>query len=841
MIQYMRHSDRFLLSRLLLFFILLCSTGCSTSQIAARHLPASTLAAPDLAPVQQPATDVILEAEVAYDGVYRIGNWLPIHITVENPHADMLAEVRVHVQGGTIFVAPLDLPHGARKSSTVYAFVPNFTRRLTVQLVPNNTASTDQTAFLAQQQLTLVPQAADAHMIAVINGETRRIPFPERLTSEKHIVSVDIGLQDIPDQFEGLSMFDTLILNDVATLELREEQRTALEAWVVRGGQLLLAGGPGAQRVLAGLPPTLQPVQVSGLEQVAASELTAINADAGLITLAQVELAAPEAHILLSSDAGAPLLIEQAQGRGYVTFFAAAIPAPALIAWQQEPAFWITLLRQRQNLPAGFGPHSSTVDAYTESNIATSLTRLPALELPSLLMLGILLLTYIILVGPVTYFLLRTLDRQAWGWIVVPTLTIIFAVIAYGVGYAQRGGDVILNQITLVEPLYQGQATPAVARVRSFVGLFSPDRHTYTLETARAVPLRPISLQGPWDSGTGHQSGLFFQSVPTHTTPEQIPAATMDVNQWSMRAVLGDELQPYRGITARLMLADDTVQVLVQNEGDQIFYDVVLVQGDTVVHLGTLQPGEQQSAELTPEQTQGQNIRGMPLSYLIYGDESSFSGRPGAPPIAPAVQLRSGLLDAIYSYGPIPRPTRPMLLAWTDEALLKIDIPDRRVARQQLTLITLYPPLHVAGQRVTLHQGWLERQIETNDEHKCVGVHGLGFTLFGPPVITILRLPPEMIGLKIEELSLIPLADNIWPINATVEIFDWSSGEWVAQTVQTTSFPITDPARFLNNRGEIRLQISGQLTFQDMPGCMTIDATLTGTMPGEGMHQIDGL
>ncbi len=833
MIQYLRRSDGFLLSRFLLWFILPGIIVLNPDPLAARHLRGSAEGTSDRILTQQPATDVILDARVAYDGVYRIGHWLPVYVTVQNSHADMLTEVRVHGQGGVMFAAPLDLPHGARKSITIYAFIPNFTRHLTVQLVPHDTASTDQTTVLAQQQLTLIPHAADAHMIAVISGATLRIPFPERLTSEKHIVSVDVGLQDIPDRFEGLSMFDTLILNDVATLELRDAQRAALEAWVLRGGQLLIAGGPGAQRVLAGLPTTLQPVRVSGLEQVAVAELPAINADAGQITLARVEPATPEAHILLTRNDNSPFLIEQGCGRGYVTFFGAAIPTPELIAWQQEPAFWVMLVHQRQTLPAGFGPHSSTVDAYTESNIATVLTRLPALELPSLQMLGILLLTYIVLVGPGTYFLLRMLDRQAWGWIIVPTLTVIFAAIAYGVGYAQRGGDVVLNQITLVEPLYrQGQDVPHIARVRSFVGLFSPDRRTYTLETARPVPLRPISLHGPWDTGTGHQNGLFFQSGSTLTPSGHIAAATMEVTQWSMRAVLGDELQPYHGITARLVLTDDILQALVQNESDQVVYDVVLVQGDTVVHLGTLQPGAQQSAELIPEQTQQRAMPGMPLSYLIYGDESSFAGRPGTSPVTPTVQLRSALLDAIYSYGPIPRPTRPMLLAWTDQALLGIDVPDRRVARQQLTLITLHPPLHVAGQRITLNQGWFDRQIQANDEQKCVGFHGLGFILSGPPVIMTLRLPPEMIRLEVEALSLLPLADNVWPIDATVELFDWSSGEWVAQTVQSPSFPIADPARFVNNRGEIRLQISGQLSFQDMPGCMTIDATLTGMMPG---------
>jgi hypothetical protein len=70
-----------------------------------------------------------------------------------------------------------------------------------------------------------------------------------------------------------------LILNDVDTTALSGEQRQALETWVAHGGHLIVGGGAGAARTVAGLadPSTalrqgsehgLLPVTVGGTRSV---------------------------------------------------------------------------------------------------------------------------------------------------------------------------------------------------------------------------------------------------------------------------------------------------------------------------------------------------------------------------------------------------------------------------------------------------------------------------------------------------------------------------------------------------------------------------------------------
>jgi hypothetical protein len=757
-------------------------------------------------------------------------------VTVQNDSNDIAAEVRITTRSSATFGTTLDLPNGARKTVTIYVFVSDPTRRITVHLVRQGAPVIDQASTLAQQQITLDPQNSRVHMAAVLTGEGTSVRLPDRLTQGTRVVNVSLDLADLPEHALGLTMFDTLVLNDIPTRTMDAKAQTALRDWVLRGGHLVIAGGPGTEQTLAGLPSRLQPVQIMGQEPVAATTLLGnAAADLGTLSLARVEPVAA-ARILpvtgLNPVGDLPLLVERPLGAGSVTFFAAALNVPTLDNVADEQRFWSNLLRQRQNLPVGFGPTNPNIDMFTEGNIATSLTRLPALELPALTTLALLLLTYIVLVGPVTYLLLRRLDHQALGWIVVPALTIMFALVAYGLGHAKRGGDVVLNQISLVEPLHTGQ-TEDFARVRSFVGVFSPERHSYTLETDQTVLLRPISLQGPWDTSQSSQSGIFLQnqSLPDASGAQ---ASNLEVPQWSMRAVMADELRPYQSITAHVTLTDDRLTGEVRNIGDMPLHDVVLIQGDQVAHLGDLAPGEQQQAELTLNTANLHNnaMKGhTPLSYLIYGDAMDHMHKSRQQPLAPDVQLRTGLLDALYSYGPTMRNAQPMLLAWADQSLLAVDIADQRVARQQLSLIIFNPRLRVASQQLTLGPGWMERQIEADPESQCMGSQGIGFTLLGQPVIETLRLPPELAGLRPDQITLLPLADGPWPADISVELFDWNTGEWIMQPVDAKPLTLEQPANFLSTRGEIRLRITGEVAMQNAPGCMIIDAALAGTMP----------
>lgn len=771
------------------------------------------------------ADEITLAARPAYEGTFRAGSWMPIIVEIENAGVDRAVEVRAGTREGAQYATRVDLPNGGRKSVTVYAYLTPASRRLMVRLLSDG-------AELASQPITLQPANPNARVVAMVVADGSVPRPPARLNSNTPLVAVRLAPEDLPDQALGLSGFGSLLIEDIATADLSEAQRAAIREWVLRGGQLILGGGPGLERVLAGLPADLAPAFVGAVEPIAAESLFGAAA-AGLAPVPYAALAprpadgAPSPYQLpLTSLTSQQPAIEQTVGRGAVTVLAFPLGHPALAGWESAAALWGELLRSRLELPPGFAPENVNADSLVEGNLAAALTSLPALEFPPLGLIAGLVATYILLVGPVTYLMLRRLDRQTLGWVVVPAITLIFAALTYSVGFAQRGGDVVLNQIALIEPL-EGSGE---ARVRSFVGVFSPERRTYTLEagvpTGEDPMLRPISVQGPWDTAGSATGGVFLQDTGAGAAVDGF-----EIAQWSMRALAADSIVRDGFLEARIVLDGSTVTGEATNSGEAPLRDVVLLQGDRVAHLGDLAPGETKRGELKRRQGGQPGVFGpsAPVSYLVYGEEMDKQSRLGGQPLPLELQQRVRLLDAIYNYGPSTRGGQPLFVAWADTTALNLTPVETRADAQHSAIVTGTPRVELADGAVDLSPGWMAPSFETGQATACFGGQGTGVTLGMEPAVLRLSLPRDLFGLRPSEITLVTGSDSPWLDDTTVELFDWQAGVWEAQPTQARRMTVAEPARFLSSHGALRVRVGNERA-QPNFGCVYIDAGVKGEL-----------
>src|SRR4029078_136691 len=115
-----------------------------------------------------------------------------------------------------------------------------------------------------------------------------------------------------------------------------------------------------------------------------------------------------------------------------------------------------------------------------DNQIVTAVSNLPSLALPPTGGLLLLLSGYIALIAPLTYLILRRIDRREWAWVTMPVLIVGFAMGAYAFGSALRGSSVIVNEGGVVGGA--PDATQGSASV--YLGVFSPARGVYQV----AVP-----------------------------------------------------------------------------------------------------------------------------------------------------------------------------------------------------------------------------------------------------------------------------------------------------------------------------------------------------------------
>jgi hypothetical protein len=774
-----------------------------------------------------------MEAQAAFDGHFKYGEWLPVWAQLENNGPDLEAELRVRVPGSwgtTTFAAPAPLPTGSRKLIPVYVLPNNFSHVLEVELVADDDV-------LLSQEISVKPQPNVNYQVGLIAPERGALALmlgaslPGR---ERPKTLIDLSPADLPERAEGLRSFDTLILNDTDTSSLTPGQKTALETWVREGGRLVVGGGPGAQRTTTGLPASILPLLARGeveLEDVSAladfSGSEAIRVPGPFVVSTGDET---EGRTLVAQD-NLPLVRERAVGAGFVDFVALDLAASPFDAWAGTTAFWERLLSPDAAYPEWL-PTDMSARQMKAGQMTYALSRLPTLDLPSIRGLGLLLVLYVVLVGPVNYLVLRWRKRLHWAWVSVPLITVVFSAGAFGLGYTLRGTDLILNKIAVIQ-----LGSDGAANVTSYLGLFSPARQSYEIEVRDSGLLSPLTPDynpwGPSNAGAGGEI-VFVQGEPSQVRG-------LAVNQWSMQTFMTEGIQiDFGRVGADLKFEDEALTGTVRNETPHTLKDTALILGNHFVRLDDLGPGQEVTVTLELSNSTDR-IFGQPLSYAIYGDQFTQPG-PGRSPreaelkrmVAESVLDQSSGFSPISSkipWGPEGDTSRGLaLLGWLDKAPPDVSVAGRTPGQQTTAL--LYAPLSfhlpVEGD-LSLPPSLIPGALVgfPIEGGPCGPNNGTSLWLQRGEAIFEFQVPEEAHDVQVEEIKLVIGTDGGgWWQPPDTTVYDWDSETWVALSdpvIGTNVIP--DAANLVSQDGRVQVRLSSE---NNQGGCLYLELGLEG-------------
>ncbi len=788
-----------------------------------------------------PPPGLQMQAAAAFDGYVKYGEWLPVWVELENSGADLDAEIRVQVQGNwnaaATFATAVALPGGSRKRVPVYVLPNNFTRQLQVQLVDS------QNQVLISQQVSVKPQINLTLMVGLIAPTRGAMSIIANMPGQgqtRPVVLVDLSLTDLPDQAAALASFDCLVWNDTDTSALTPEQKAALESWVGSGGRLVIGGGAGARQTVAGLPDSLLPIAPRReIEVDALPGLTHLGGQAVRVPgpfLAAVGDENPGYNLAVQDDL--VLVRERAVGSGYVDFVSLDLAVSPFDAWAGTAAFWYELIWSfyPQDMPSDM-----SIRQMRAEQTIYALTSLPSLDLPSIKWLSILLCLYILLVGPINYLVLRWRKRLHWAWATIPALTLLFSGGAFGLGYALRGNDLIVNKIALVVADVGG-----VARITSYIGVFSPAQQSYEITVPNGGLLSPMTPSyDPW----GGQNNLVGQNmVFVQGTPGRVRG--LAVNQWSMQTFMTEDIQFDMGaVTWDLRLEQDELVGWVRNDTAFTLHGAAIVLGNMLTRLGDLAPGVQTEVrwELS---SQAGPIFGPSIGYRLFEKELSQPNMTGP---AREVQVKQQVIDnflggsgkwAVMSGNGMDLQS-PTLLAWLDRAPPDVQVAGR--APTQQTTALFYMPLdwHLAGQEpVSIPAGLLPgRVVQMPVEGGMCGGTGVPaiYVNRGEAILEF-QLPASVLDLEIDRLLLSLHSDGGWGQTPQVSLYRWDDQSWfnlekivIGSGIKTDwNMPAqdnivvpTDGLIHANGRVQVRLSVESNAS----GGCFYVGLGLQGQRP----------
>ncbi len=582
-----------------------------------------------------------------YDGAVHEAGWFPVAVEVFNdgPAFNAVFELSSGQLGaGNVRQVAIELPTNTRKRFVIPVFggsgrYSQWNARL---LDEKGKVRAEKTNLRGKD---LVSQSILLGAVPRTFGGLPSFPQIQARQPELQPLVARMQLELFPDNPIALEGLDALYLNSEKALELRVTQVAAIQAWVHGGGHLIVAveqpqdvnATPWLRELLpwtpkdvatlhmkneledwlraaqvqpeaeAAAPPMVAPPQPMRIDprmarrygmppqavRPGAAPLLSPGADP--FTKLQPDDAFDQADLLVATGKlldgrvelalqDAPLILSAARGRGTVTVLTFSPEREPFRSWKNRAWFWAKLLHVPSEWFAlsDFNTYGGlSIDGVFGAMLDTKQVR----KLPVGWLL-LLLIVYLLVIGPVDQYCLKKLNRQMLTWLTFPAYVVLFSLLIYFIGYKLRAGETEWNQLDVVDVLPRGER--AELRGRSYVSLYSSSNARYPLASDLPHATFRNEFLAFW---SGQESG--------RAQVEQRGAgfrADVYVPVWLSQLYVSDWWQPAdQPLAATVTLQGTNYQLKVENKLDRPLTEARLVVNERVFELGEIGAGQTKS------------------------------------------------------------------------------------------------------------------------------------------------------------------------------------------------------------------------------------------------------
>lgn len=757
-------------------------------------------------PVAAQADGPAMRVVAGFDGYCHSDAWCPIYVVLSNEGADVEGELYIlgPIAGSDVYSRRVLLPAHSRKAYLFY-WPPSgsSTRsRLVVKLQAGR-------QVLVSEQLALDWLDQKNRLYGVVSSSPSALNFLSDVApAGGKAVVAHVDLEALPPDPLAWESLDVLVLNDVDTATLDDDQLSALEMWVAQGGHLIVGGGAGAARTVAGLTGSkrgLLPGAIGGTQSVndlgALGEWIGAPTIAGPYPVAEITLQGGEP---LVAQGDLVLLARRTYGAGTVDLLAFDAGLNPFARWDDNGRLW-----ERVVGSGGAGIEWLTVRSGYSARDAVN--AIPGLELPSTLLILAFMLVYTLLIGPVNYVVLRKLDRRELAWLTIPVLVLGFSACAYLTGFQVRGVKAIVHGLAVVHVPEGAQ----VGRVSQLVGVFSPRRANYDVRV-EGTGVRQIP--------TDYYGGSPDRPLHVFTEADGLTIADLRVDIGGIQPFVVEGYTAAPGVEADLrVVADEKGQLWLEGyirNGEIPLQGAVLIAGNGEQRLDDLDAGEEVDVRLP---LYGGTVTGSsgiptvpPVYYAMYGMPERILG-PGNYWDDRSLYRRYQFLSAIFnddsmgpsSTGPRGIMHRASLVGWVEEDVpLPVEVVGRPFSTIETAFYVYGLPVAELGTRarLTIPPELIDRQVVETVGY--VDVWTEGFHMEPEAEVTFRFTVWE--GAMVEQVDDLILevrgSSYVTPSRVlAMSLWNWEAGDWQRLDLGWGRHSIPEAESYVSSSGEVLL------------------------------------
>jgi hypothetical protein len=584
-----------------------------------------------------------MKVEIGFEGFYKIGSWTPLRVFLENQGPSLEGTLLIKVARGNpleqdpteiIYSIPVFLPSSSRKLYQVNVLLETDVYPLQVSLISGKES-------LLKKEIPIQPFYMDEGFILVVNKTHAGFDFlaQGKIKKVRQVLYTDPN--KLPSHWIGYDAIQTLILDDIESLELSSEQEKAIEEWLSIGGRLIITAKGGYGKFKSSLVSRLLPLE--SLEKVYLnSSFSSLQSKYGMFTADSkiVELWDSQwrkGDVLIEEE-GIPLLVELKVGSGKILFLALDFFQPPFRDWPGKSYFWLEILEEETN----FSMFSRGIlDPLIEHSILW-----PGRFYLGRREIGFFVLVYLVVIG----FFYWWLKKRKLGWKlrIGLSLTVVLSALIFSLfwGMKMRKENTFLGQVSVFYKKEGG----SLAKTENYFTLFSPYYQSVELEFDEKVSF-VTALSAP------SREREFFKDLVVFLPEGKIRwTSSSDSSAWSFHLFRLETILPFSLIT-KTTRNKETITVSLQNLNSFPLQDLFFLYGEHSSFLKELPAFNE--ADLTLNLKERETS---PSFSSLYNEEVRSKD--------PRIELKTKVLDQMWNFaGPLKNiaAKSPVLLVWFEE------------------------------------------------------------------------------------------------------------------------------------------------------------------------------
>ncbi|MEK5334145.1 hypothetical protein [Lysinibacillus sp. FSL W8-0992] len=607
-----------------------------------------------------------VQAKAGISGKAKYQSVTPLQVTVKNNGADFSGDMAINTfnsyQAASALVVPIDIAAGEEKTFTLYLDSLadyGYSDADLFAFYEGDIEKGKKVAYKGTKRLQANFLEANSTFIYTLTDKSDRLSAYLRLSQFVPSNSVEIfnlnQLKDytLPEVAQGFEMANIIAVDEIAIADLSPKQQEALLKWVQDGGTLLL-GGAEQINATAGVFKDYLPLSLSQqMTSVSADSLTKLSGG-GIFTQAIPVYSATEneGSVPVLKDNNIILAAKKQVGSGEIvqtTFSLGDQPLASMDGYAALTAKMLDIQTMSQQTTM---QGQSTMDQLSYE-LGSINELFPSFEVSVTYMLIVIIL-YILVIGPILYFVLKKMDKREHAWWVVPAISVVLSIALFIFGAKDRIVQPQVQQSAFFkvneDSSVNGYYVESILTNRSGNFVVNADKATTALAFRNNY-----NLSGA--AGSLHESSYIKEHANGSTL------TLRDLSYWSVQSFGGKTAAQNIGkMDVDITLKDEKLSGTVKNNFPFALKDVTVISGTKEVKLGDIEP----NATLTVDKEMKTTVLQKPSNFNNYNYDNPKS-KEEVDPIR-IERMKSQALQLVENE------KQPVITAWAEQAIVGVEL-----------------------------------------------------------------------------------------------------------------------------------------------------------------------